>query len=186
MIDNLLLTLKSRDPLAPLCPEKIWQPEISKQISAASDMDLFGSDSADEAAKEMRLACRAGLLLLNDDLSASHDIAQQIETPTGSFWHAIMHRREGDFSNANYWFLKSGAHPAFEDVHSKALTYLNSQEDASVQDLSWLLQNKSDWLPMEFVELCKMDVAAKCNAHWAQELQLIEMTSLLDWCLARI
>ena len=32
------------------------------------------------------------------------------------YWHGIMHRREGDFSNSHYWFRKVGNHPAIAVV----------------------------------------------------------------------
>ena len=38
---------------------------------------------------------QAALWLYADDLDRSHRICQQIEDATGSFWHGIMHRREG-------------------------------------------------------------------------------------------
>jgi hypothetical protein len=57
----------------------------------------------------------AGLWLLAGDLDKSHAVSQSIETPIGSYWHGIMHRREGDFWNANYWFRRVGKHP----VHSE-------------------------------------------------------------------
>ncbi len=59
---------------------------------------------------------RAGLWLYVDELDRSHKIAQKIEDETGSFWHGIMHRREGDFSNSHYWFNKVGKHPAMNAI----------------------------------------------------------------------
>jgi hypothetical protein len=50
---------------------------------------------------------QAGLWLYVDDLDRSHHVSQSIETPVGSYWHGIMHRREGDFSNAKYWFRRA-------------------------------------------------------------------------------
>lgn len=52
----------------------------------------------------------AGLWLLFDDLDRGHSIVQDIDSPTGSFWHAIMHRREGDFSNSKYWYARCAGH----------------------------------------------------------------------------
>lgn len=59
---------------------------------------------------------RAGLWLYIDDLAASHVISQGIDNATGSFWHGIMHRREGDFDNSHYWFRKVGHHPAMARI----------------------------------------------------------------------
>lgn len=58
----------------------------------------------------------AGLWLYVDDLDASHEVSQNIASATGSFWHGIMHRREGDFSNSHYWFRKVGRHPAMSRI----------------------------------------------------------------------
>ena len=50
----------------------------------------------------------AGLWLYVDDLNRSHEVSQGIQTPIGSVWHGIMHRREGDFWNSKYWFNRAG------------------------------------------------------------------------------
>jgi hypothetical protein len=64
----------------------------------------------------------AGLWLLAGQLDRSHTISQSIDSADGSYWHGIMHRREGDFSNANYWFRRVGRHP----VLSRLTGYLSS------------------------------------------------------------
>jgi len=61
---------------------------------------------------ELPLPLKAALWLYVDELDRSHRLSQQIEDQTGSYWHGIMHRREGDFSNSHYWFNKVGQHPA--------------------------------------------------------------------------
>lgn len=59
---------------------------------------------------------QAGLWLYVDDLDRSHTICQGIDDETGSYWHGIMHRREGDFSNSHYWFNKVGRHPVMPRI----------------------------------------------------------------------
>lgn len=39
---------------------------------------------------------------------AAHNIAQEIETPLGSWLHALLHLIEGDQGNANYWYQRAG------------------------------------------------------------------------------
>jgi hypothetical protein len=63
-----------------------------------------------------KLALQAGLWLYVDELDRSHSISQDMKDATGSYWHAIMHRREGDFSNSRYWFHKAGKHPAMAQL----------------------------------------------------------------------
>ena len=53
----------------------------------------------------------AGLWLYVDELDRAHRIVQEIPTPGGSFWHAVVHRREGDFSNSKYWYARCVDHP---------------------------------------------------------------------------
>jgi hypothetical protein len=61
-------------------------------------------------------ACMAGLWLLANDLDRSHKISQELGTPEGSLWHGIMHRREGDYANAKYWFRRAGRHPVYGQI----------------------------------------------------------------------
>lgn len=46
------------------------------------------------------------------DWKRAHESAQQDECPTGSWVHAYLHRKEGDSSNAGYWYGRAGRPPA--------------------------------------------------------------------------
>jgi hypothetical protein len=43
-----------------------------------------------------------------NDWERAHNIAQDIITPDGSWIHAYLHRKEGDDSNAAYWYRRAG------------------------------------------------------------------------------
>ncbi|MBS1724501.1 MAG: hypothetical protein JSS66_16280 [Armatimonadetes bacterium] len=58
----------------------------------------------------------AGIWLYVDELEPSHKLSQSMVSQTGSFWHAIMHRREGDFANSLYWYRNAGHHPVMERI----------------------------------------------------------------------
>ncbi len=58
----------------------------------------------------------AAIWLLAGELDRSHDVSQSLTSAEGSYWHGMMHRREGDFWNAKYWFRKVGKHPVFEQL----------------------------------------------------------------------
>ncbi|EMI40694.1 hypothetical protein [Rhodopirellula sp. SWK7] len=58
----------------------------------------------------------SGLWLLAGDLDRSHSISQNEPSSQGSFWHGIMHRREGDYSNAAYWFRRVRSSPVLESL----------------------------------------------------------------------
>jgi hypothetical protein len=46
------------------------------------------------------------------DWKRAHESAQQDEGPAGSWVHAYLHRKEGDSSNAGYWYRRAGKSPA--------------------------------------------------------------------------
>jgi hypothetical protein len=42
------------------------------------------------------------------DWTRAHESAQQDEGKDGSWVHAYLHRKEGDRSNASYWYSRAG------------------------------------------------------------------------------
>ncbi len=78
---------------------------------------LLATALEDPALKD-KPTLEAGLWLYVDDLDRSHAVSQKLARPSGSFWHAIMHRREGDFSNSHYWYRKAGRHPVISRIDS--------------------------------------------------------------------
>lgn len=88
----------------------------------------------------------AALWLVAGDLDRSHDISQDNASPEGSFWHGVMHRREGDFGNANYWFRRVGKHPAYIKLGAVV------REEAFLGEA--FLGPETSWNPYEFVEQC--------------------------------
>jgi hypothetical protein len=42
----------------------------------------------------------------------AHESAQQDESPEGYWVHAYLHRKEGDSSNAGYWYRRADKPPA--------------------------------------------------------------------------
>lgn len=46
------------------------------------------------------------------DWKRAHESAQEDEGPAGSWVHAYLHRKEGDSSNAGYWYRRAQKPPA--------------------------------------------------------------------------
>jgi hypothetical protein len=46
------------------------------------------------------------------DWSKAHESAQEDEGPAGSWVHAYLHRKEGDTSNAGYWYRRARKNPS--------------------------------------------------------------------------
>lgn len=65
-------------------------------------------------------ACLAGLWLVFDHLDESHTISQELHTAEGSFWHAVMHRREPDAFNSKYWWRRVGPHPVLDQLREQS------------------------------------------------------------------
>ena len=42
------------------------------------------------------------------DWDRAHEVAQDIEGREGAWIHAYLHRKEGDISNAGYWYRRAG------------------------------------------------------------------------------
>jgi hypothetical protein len=61
-------------------------------------------------------ACLAGLWLYRDFTEEAHEIAQEVHSPLGSAWHAIIHRREPDAWNSKYWWAQVGRSPWIDIV----------------------------------------------------------------------
>src|SRR4029079_1638108 len=111
-----LLETDRRRPLDAGRPDSSARAAL-KKLDSKSAFAHAGTQLADA---EMAACCISGIWLLYDCLEESHTISQGIDTPSGSFWHAIMHRREGDFSNAKYWFQDVGRHPVFAKLGERA------------------------------------------------------------------
>jgi hypothetical protein len=124
----------------------------------------------------------AGLWLWNDWLHESHVISQSVDTPTGSFWHAIMHRREGDFSNSKYWYRQTGAHPAMPVIAAQAGPIVGG----APADIGLLKVVVSGWNPMAFVDYVESAHRGgdESKKRIARELQVIEWRTLFDYCVS--
>ena len=118
-------------------------------------------------------ACRAALWLAYDFFDESHAISQELDTCEGSFWHAVLHRREPDPANANYWFRRVGDHPIFGEL----------AKDAAELRYSGM---GMDWSPETFVDQCEEFRDTGSGAEeTCRKVQHAEWSLLFEWCFAR-
>lgn len=125
-------------------------------------------------------AMLAALWLYHDWLDESHAISQNLHSETGSFWHAIMHRREGDFSNSQYWYARCRNHPILSAMAGAANPVLNPLP----ADKSLLRLSSPTWNPNAFVDLVEAVHANPDDPRYAAavSLQQIEWRLLFDHC----
>ena len=104
------------DPISPVFETLPLSRALHELVVAAplggAAHDAVAAAVADPALADRPALC-AALWLYVDDLDRAHGLAQELHSPTGSLLHAVVHRREGDFPNALYWYRKAGHHPAY-------------------------------------------------------------------------
>ena len=172
VLANLLA--KELPPLGPGRPQAAFAARLE-----AADLTLWcGSENPNPPAAA---CCLAGLWLWNGFLDHSHKISQEIDTPEGSWWHGIMHRREPDSRNAAHWFRKVGNHPLFESLATKMQRL--ASERLIPKSASWLA-TVDCWDPFRFIDLCE---SARCSGDsdlqaYTREAATIEWYELFNHC----
>ena|SRR5258708_4861882 len=63
----------------------------------------------------------------------AHESAQQDEGEQGSWVHAYLHRKEGDTSNAGYWYRRAGKSPARGPLEQEWLEIAASLLNTTIQ-----------------------------------------------------
>ncbi len=129
-------------------------------------------------------AMLAGLWLWHDALEESHTLSQKLNTTDGSYWHAIMHRREGDFSNSKYWLARCRSHPS-SDAMAMSLPKLieSHRTDPAVRAAAG-----SGWDPFAFVDLVEQvhDRPNDARREMVIAIQRLEWQVLFAHCAAGI
>jgi len=121
-------------------------------------------------ALEDKPTLEAGLWLFVDDLQRSHEVSKNLDRPSGSYWHAIMHRREGDFANSHLWYRKAGQHPVMSRIDSSgggggAGTAIGAYE------------------PHAFVDRVERASAMSSDSPDLVAMQRLEWVALFQWCV---
>jgi hypothetical protein len=104
---ELLSRLQPKEPL-------FWA--LSDQFRSMDDATLAGGKAIKDPAQFTLV--RGAILYALDELDAAHQIFQEDHSELGSYWHGMMHRREGDFDNARYWFRRAGRLTLFHAMHA--------------------------------------------------------------------
>lgn len=123
-------------------------------------------------------ALLSGLWLWHDWLDESHTLSQSIGSSTGSFWHAIMHRREGDFSNAKYWYARCGGHPAHQRFLQSAASLLTDPANKDVA--RQISQGRDGYGLVDLAEEAEDRPADDSARQVIVELQRLEWAALFE------
>lgn len=122
-------------------------------------------------------AALAGIWLRAGDWNRAHDIAQDVPSSEGSYWHAIIHRMEPDAWNSGYWFRRAGRHPVFVPLQRAAADLAAASPNAG-------FRARGEWQPEAFTEFCSGPAAKRGSAAetLALAVQDAEWWLLFDWC----
>jgi hypothetical protein len=153
------------------------------------------------ADRDLALACCAALWLRLDFLDESHEISQSIDTPEGSFWHGVMHRREPDFMNARYWFRRVGRHKVYGPLAEAARQLVADEmlaaehpergqrkgiptsKGARLGKEVHFLSDQREWDAVRFVDLCELAIDSSPPLYsFCKRVQQLEWEMMFAWC----
>jgi len=178
-IAELVERLEGRSLLPSLAPKEVADPEVQRVLDSTPVEGLFEGERV--VSEDFARAVQSGLYLWNDCLETSHKISQKIETETGSYWHAIMHRREPDYSNSKHWWRRVGEHDLFPQVRASALKILSETPGGWEAEARQALE--TDWLPFDFVDWCEACASGRLTEArpLLERIQLEEIKLLLGY-----
>ncbi len=101
--------------------------ELVMEMGATASLDRI---LAVDALTSPALGALAWLYL--DELARAHEVCQAMEGPIGASLHAIVHRREGDFRNALYWYRRAGE-PNGEGANLTKAVEAGDRSEAAVE-----------------------------------------------------
>jgi len=146
-IDSIVDALAERSTASPLAPRSVADVSLNQQIQDLSVPDIV----------------KAALYLWNDDVDGAHTIVQKLSGKTAQLIHAVLHRREPDYSNAKYWYRRVSVHPVLDQLQEKY----------------------SDWEPFRFVDWCQnvKTSSPEKSRSWLEEVQQCELEMIARFCL---
>jgi hypothetical protein len=120
---------------------------------------------------------KTGALWLHGFLEEAHALAQANTSAEGSYWHALVHRSEGDFENSLYWYRRVGKHPIFSRLRGEVESVGGEGDDPGLMQE---LLAEPVWNPRRMVDLCrKTSVGELTPGSLLQRVAAIEFNLLM-------
>jgi hypothetical protein len=168
-IKHIMDTLRSH------CPELIFgnphNQELKQTLLNTPPEELFHPEKVHQ--RLYADAVVSGFLIWNDCENEAHSRAQNISIPEGSYLHAIIHRREPDIWNSDYWFKKVGNHP----VYSLVYDFVSQNSTEEIKDKMLI---GAEWDPEIFNKLVeKAQNGERTFLHELAEIQHAELLFLI-------
>lgn len=169
-----------------LYPEDVWDDTLDMRI----DRLKLDKHTLTEEQYVHAQCVKAGLFLWNESLQSSHHISQDVTSATGSYWHGLMHRMEGDYSNAKYWFNRAGKLPIFPQLLKKAKeifiaeSAMNNIATPRLEASLGQILASDDWRPdllVDAIELQVTSVQDEAAESLMLRIQRTELEALLQY-----
>lgn len=163
-------------------PPRLGPQGRAGTLSAAElDRALMEVFAREKISARLHPQLRSAALLWHDHLDESHTLSQAIETPDGSWLHGIMHRREPDYGNAQYWFRRVGEHMAFPALAERVAAGFTGPNAS----LAKRLVTHGRWDPFGFVDECeRVETGNGAGTEQAlRDIQAIEFDVLVEHIL---
>lgn len=168
-IQRLLLHERTLDEPLPKDPTDY---ELVIRIREADDAKVFGGLPLAPAAPAELV--RAGLFYYHNALEDSHKQAAKATGDIASYWHGMVHRREGDFDNARYWMRRAGEQPVFQEMQARA------------GDACPNMSRQANWDPFLFTHLCEQYKYGETTyKKEIGQLQRVEFAAMFDYVWRR-
>ena len=182
---HLLTLITSLPTLSPRLLQFLESAPLPDLMDATGDKRTVQSLQELLKSEKFSPKIRSSLWLLVGELDRSHELSQEIHDADGSFLHGIMHRREGDFWNAKYWFKKVGKHPIFRDLAKDI-----GSEKGGTSSLEQLLVHNQVFQCESMVDLCesvfrdRREGNPNADREWeiATQVAWLEWQHLFAWC----
>ena len=125
---------------------------------------------------------RAGALWLYGFLDEAHRLTQQDASSEGAYWHALVHRSEGDFGNSLYWFNRVGVHPLHARLRAGVRKAMEGRDSEGWQTLV----EGPQWQPGRLVAMCERAARGElAEPAVLCEVARIEYHLLMEFVLAQ-
>jgi hypothetical protein len=156
-LESLLASFESLSRL--LIEEPSGLRALEERLLAALAPEPLGLSLRAVDIGDWELLC-GGVLYAADCLGKAHELFQNSDSFEGAYWHGMLHRREGDFSNALYWIRRAGRVPA--------------------------LGGMAGFSPTSFIAECEAAAARREEPPRLLETQRREWEALMFWSWRRL
>lgn len=168
----MTITFQTTSAFDPANPPAL---DLAARSRVASAQTIRLHEFGRTALSTSRRTVATGLMFLwHDHWERAHEIAQSDEgEPDHDLLHGMIHRREGDFSNAKYWFRSAGPHAAFPMITARVASVARNHAVASK------VIKEGVWNPSGFVDVVR-DVS-RGHEEMCRAIQAAEMIGYFEW-----